>query len=86
MVRDYLDHPIQVMGVLPTRYDGRNKLSREVKSSLAEHFGDKMFQSSIPETVKLREATSYGQSIFDYAPKSTGATAYQAFVDEVIAR
>ena len=86
LIRDYLDHPIKIMGVLATRFDGRNKLSREVHSSLTEHFGDKMFQSSIPETVKLREATSYGQSIFDYAPNSTGATAYHTFVEEVMAR
>lgn len=86
MVRDYLDHPIEVMGVLATRYDGRNKLSREVHGSLSEHFNQRMFQTTIPETVKLREATSYGQSIFDYAGGSLGASAYRSFVNEVLAR
>ncbi len=86
MVREYLDHPIGISGVLATRYDSRNKLSKEVHSSLRDHFQEHMFKSCIPETVKLREAPSYGQSIFDYAPGSTGAESYQKFVDEVLKR
>jgi chromosome partitioning protein len=45
-----------------------------------------MFKTLIPETVKLREAPSYGQSIFDYDSSSNGAIAYQALVKEVITR
>ncbi|WP_199309495.1 MULTISPECIES: ParA family protein [unclassified Synechocystis] len=86
LVRDHLDHPIAVAGALATRYDKRNNLSREVLASLQEHFGDLMFKTLIPETVKLREAPSYGQSIFDYDSNSNGAIAYQALVKEVIAR
>lgn len=44
-----------------------------------------MFAVQIPETVKLREAPSYGQSIFEYDSSGAGALAYQAFVDEVMA-
>lgn len=85
LVRDYLDHPVKVAGALATRFDGRNNLSKEVLESLTKHFGDRMFKTVIPETVKLREAPSFGQSIFDYAPKSTGAEAYQNLVSEVMA-
>ncbi|NJM47070.1 MAG: ParA family protein [Alkalinema sp. RU_4_3] len=85
LVRDYLDHPIEVAGALATRYDGRNNLSKEVLASLKEHFGDRMFATQIPETVKLREAPSHGQSIFEYEPSGTGAKAYQSLVNEVIA-
>jgi chromosome partitioning protein len=56
-----------------------------VLASLKEHFGDRMFAMQIPETVKLREAPSPGQSIFEYEPSRTGATAYQSLVDEVMA-
>jgi chromosome partitioning protein len=85
LVRDYLDHPIEVAGALATRYDGRNNLSKDVLASLKEHFGDRMFETQIPETVKLREAPSHGQSIFEYEPNGTGAKAYQSLVNEVIA-
>lgn len=83
MVRSALDHPIEIAGVLPTRYDSRNKLSKEVLKSLKEHFEDKMFKTLIPETVKLREAPSYGISIFDHDPTGAGASAYREFVEEV---
>jgi chromosome partitioning protein len=85
LVRDYLDHPIAIAGALATRYDGRNNLSKEVLNSLKAHFGDRMFTTTIPETVKLREAPSHGQSIFDYDPTGTGAKAYQSLVTEVAA-
>lgn len=83
MVHSALDHPIEVAGVLATRYDGRNNLSKEVLKSLKEHFKDKMFKSVIPETVKLREAPSYSISIFDHDPSGTGSVAYRELVEEV---
>ena len=85
LVREQLDHPIQITGVLATRFDGRNNLSKEVRGSLKEHFGNQLFETVIPETVRLREAPSFGQSIFDYDPYSSGAKAYEALVDEVMA-
>jgi chromosome partitioning protein len=86
LVRDRLDHPLEITGVLATRYDGRNKLSKTVVEKLQEHFGEKMFETCIPEAVKIREAPSYSQSIFDYDPKGIGAKAYSDFTNEVIAR
>ena len=85
LVREQLEHPIQITGVLATRFDGRNNLSKEVHRSLQEHFGEQLFSTVIPETVRLREAPSYGQSIFDYDPYGPGAKAYEALVDEVMA-
>lgn len=85
MVREYLDHPVQITGALATRFDGRNNLSKEVLASLQGHFSDRMFKAVIPESVKLREAPSYGQSIFDYDPSGSGAAAYRELVDEVVA-
>ena len=83
MVRSALDHPIEIAGVLGTRFDRRNKLSLEVLESLQKHFESKMFQTVIPETVKLREAPSYGLSIYEHDPSGAGARAYKAFVEEV---
>jgi chromosome partitioning protein len=83
LIREQLDHPIAIAGVLPTRYDRRNNLSKEVLDALKEHFGDAMFETIIPETVKIREAPSHGQSIFEYDPNGTGASAYHQLVEEV---
>ena len=84
MVRSALDHPIEIAGVLGTRFDSRNKLSREVLDSLTQHFGSKMFETVIPETVKLRESPSYGISIYDHDPSGAGSKAYKNFVAEVV--
>ncbi|MCM0589761.2 MAG: ParA family protein [Gloeotrichia echinulata DEX184] len=83
LVRDQLDHPIAIAGVLATRYDRRNNLSKEVLDALTEHFGSKMFKTVIPETVKIREAPSHGQSIFEYDPNGVGASSYRELVSEV---
>lgn len=85
LVREELEHPIQIVGVLATRYDSRNKLSKEAFESLHAHFGDQLLQKVIPETVRLREAPSFGQSIFEYDPKGNGASAYKVVLDEVMA-
>ncbi len=84
LVRSALEHSLEITGVLATRYDGRNNLSREVFNSLQEHFGDKMFKTVIPESVKVREAPSHALSIFDHAPNGKAAKAYRALVEEVI--
>lgn len=83
LCREQLDHPLRIMGVLATRFDGRNNLSKEVLRSLFSHFGDSMLGSVVPETVKLREAPSHKQSIFEYDPNGVGAKAYRELVDEV---
>jgi chromosome partitioning protein len=83
LIREHLDHPLSIVGVLATRFDGRNNLSKEVFASLTSHFGDQMFKSVIPETVKLREAPSHSASIFEYDPGGTGAKAYRELVEEV---
>jgi len=83
LVRDQLDHPIELGGALATKFDGRNNLSKEVLEALREHFKEKVCKAVIPETVKLREAPSFGKSIFDHEPDGIGAKAYRTLVDEV---
>jgi chromosome partitioning protein len=83
LVQDFLDHPIEIAGVLATRYDKRNNLSAEVLESLREHFGDKLCSTIIPETVRIREAPSHQQSIYEFDPSGAGAKAYKALSKEV---
>jgi chromosome partitioning protein len=84
LIHTELDHPLEILGVLATRYDGRNKLSKEVLEALQKHFGDKVFKTVIPEAVRLKEAPSYSQSIFEYDPNGIAAKAYREFTKEVI--
>ena len=84
LIRSALDHPIEIAGVLATRFDGRNKLSAEVLESLKEHFGGLVYDTVIPETVKLREAPSHNQSIYEYDPNGEGAKAYKQLLQEIL--
>jgi chromosome partitioning protein len=78
-------HPkLQVLGVLLTMYDKRNRLSFEVREELRKNFGQDLFESAIPRSVKLAEAPSFGQSIFEYAPDNPGAEAYLQVTQEIL--
>ncbi len=81
-VRDLLDHRVEVLGVLPTFFDQRNKIARESMDALREHFGDKCLPP-IRVNTKLREAPSAKQTIFEYAPSSNGAADYRRLVERI---
>jgi chromosome partitioning protein len=81
-----LNPNISVLGILVTIYDSRTKLARDVVDELKARYGDLLFSTTIQNNVRLDEATSAQQSIFDYDPKSSGAENYATFVQEVIAR
>ena len=86
-VKRELDHPtLSITGVIPTFFDGRTRLSREILHSIRNHFGEVVFATSIRKNVKLDEAQSHHQSIFDYDPRSAGALEYESLVEEVIRR
>jgi chromosome partitioning protein len=86
-VKRELHHPtLSITGVIPTFFDGRTRLSREILQSIRDHFGEIVFATSIRKNVKLDEAQSHHQSIFDYDPRSAGALEYESLVGEVIDR
>ncbi|MDQ3831593.1 MAG: ParA family protein [Candidatus Tectomicrobia bacterium] len=86
-VKRELDHPtLSIAGVMPTFFDGRTRLSREILHSIRDHFGEVVFATAIRKNVKLDEAQSHHQSIFDYDPRSAGALEYESLVEEVIQR
>lgn len=73
-------------GVILTMYDSRTKLSENVVSDVKEFFKDTAFKTVVPRNVRLSEAPSYGQTIFQYDDKSTGALAYKKLANEFIKR
>ena len=75
-----------IEGILMTMFDRRTRLSGEVVEEVRKHFGDRVYQTTIPRNVRLSEAPSYGQAIIEYDKHSRGAKAYRAFSDEFLAR
>jgi chromosome partitioning protein len=57
-----------------------------VVGEVRNHFDEKVFRSMIPRSIRLSEAPSFGQSIFEYDPNSTGANAYRYLAEEVVER
>ncbi len=83
-IRASLNPDLQILGLLRTMYDPRNKLAREVSEQLLSHFGDKVYNAIIPRNVRLAEAPSYGAPAMYYDSNSTGAMAYLALAGEMI--
>lgn len=83
-VRELLQHDVQLLGVLPTFFDVRNRISREAILTLRQHFEGRCYDP-IRINTKLREAPSAKQTIFEYAPKSHGAEDYMRLVQRVTA-
>jgi chromosome partitioning protein len=83
-VHEHLKHPVRILGVVPTFYDSRHKIGREVVETLKTKFGELCFPT-VRANTKLREAPAAKQSIFEYAPDSAGADDYRAIVEKVLA-
>lgn len=84
LVQNNLKPELNILGVVITMFDKRNKLSGEVKKELHQYFGDKVFSSVIPRNVRLAEAPSYGKSILHYDQRSKGARAYEKLAKEIM--
>jgi chromosome partitioning protein len=80
------DHRTQVMGVLPTFYDARTRLSKDVLENLHGHFPGLVFHTVIRTATALREAPSFKRTIFEHAPLSHGAYDYYQLTEEFIKR
>lgn len=77
---------LELGGIVMTMYDTRTNLSQQVVQEVATHFGDKVYETLIPRTVRLSEAPSYGKPIMEYDPHCTGSAAYRQLAREVIQR
>jgi chromosome partitioning protein len=67
-------------------FDARYSLAQQVKGELGKYFGDSLFKSDIPRSVRLAEAPSFGKPILQYDPRSKGAEAYLALAGEFLIR
>ncbi|HEY1812643.1 MAG TPA: AAA family ATPase [Kofleriaceae bacterium] len=83
-VERHLGHAVRIAAVLPTFYDGRTRLAREVLETLQGHFKTKCLEP-IRLNTRLAEAPSHKKTIFEYAPVSHGAADYNRVCDWVLA-
>jgi chromosome partitioning protein len=83
-IRDSFQHPLQVEGILLTMYDDRTNLTRQVAADLREFFGDQVFRTVIPRSIRLAEAPSFGKPILGYDPRSRGAESYIKLAKEIL--
>ena len=77
---------LKLLGVVVTLHDRRTTISREVYNQIGGVFGSVLFDTVISKSVRLEEAPAYKESIYDYAPNSTGAQEYAKLCEEVLRR
>ena len=77
---------LELLGVLVTLHDKRTTLAREVFDQIQRVFGPKLFDTVITRSVRLEESPAYKESIFSFAPQSSGAIEYAKLCEEVLSR
>ena len=77
---------LRILGVVITMHDKRTALARDIRLQIQKVFGGQVFKTVITKSVRLEESPAYKESIFTFAPDSTGATEYYSLCEEVIDR
>ena len=85
-VRRALNPELRISGVLLTMYDARTKLSSQVADEVRAHFGELVFKTVVPRSVRLSEAPSYGEPVVTLDPTSRGSISYKLLAAELEAR
>lgn len=85
-VAECINPTLSLSGVFVTRYNARKSLNSIVMQTIADTYGNVVFNTKIRECVAIAEAPLLHQPVCDYAPKSNGAADYEALTDEIISR
>lgn len=86
LVRSSLNPDLEILGFALTMLDGRTRLSQQVVEEVRLHFGEKVFNTRIPRSVRIAEAPGFAQPITSFDPGSRGAIAYRRLAGEVLNR
>jgi len=86
LVKTRLNPQLGIAGILMTMVDGRTRLAAEVEAEVRRHFGDLVFTTTVPRSVRLAEAPSHGLPAIAYDRRSTGAEAYWKVAMELVQR
>jgi chromosome partitioning protein len=85
-IRSRPNPELKLLGAVITLHDKRTTLSRDVQKAIGDVFGDRVFQTTISRSIRLEESPAHRESIFTFAPQSTGAYEYYKLCEEVIER
>jgi chromosome partitioning protein len=77
---------LKLLGAVITLHDKRTTLSRDVQKAITEVFGGRVFETTISKSIRLEESPAHRESIFTFAPQSSGAYEYYKLCEEVIER
>ena len=80
------DGQLQILGAVITLFDKRTLLARDIVEQIRRVFGEKLFETMISKSVRLEESPAYRESIFTFAPQSSGAYEYYKLSEEVLSR
>lgn len=84
LVKQNLNPNFEVEGVVMTMYDSRTKLSNQVVDEVKKFFGNKVYDTIIPRSVRLGEAPSFGLPITLYDTRCSASKAYRSLAEEVV--
>lgn len=83
-IRASLNPSVALEGVLLTMADERTNLSQQVSADVRAHFGDQVFRTTIPRSIRLAEAPSFGKPVLLYDIKSRASECYLSLAREVL--
>jgi chromosome partitioning protein len=86
LIQAHLNKGLHVSTILLTMYDGRTNLAQQVAQEVREHFPELTLRTTVPRSVRVSEAPSYGQTVLTYDPGSSGALAYLEAARELAER
>jgi chromosome partitioning protein len=77
---------LQILGVVITLHDKRTTLGKDIQSQIDQVFKGKLFKTTISKSIRLEESPAYRESIFTFAPRSSGALEYYSLTEEILSR
>jgi chromosome partitioning protein len=85
-IRSRPNPDLKLLGAVITLHDKRTTLARDVHKAVTEVFGGRVFDTTISKSIRLEESPAHRESIFTFAPQSSGAYEYYRLCEEVIER
>jgi chromosome partitioning protein len=85
-IRSRPNPALKMLGVVITLFDKRTNISRDTHEQIRSVFGDALFKTRISKNVRLEESPAYKETVFEFAPKSSGAEDYKKLAQEVVQR
>lgn len=86
MVKKHLNKGLHVSTIVLTMYDARTNLARDVADEVRSHFPEQTLDTTVPRSVRVSEAPSFGQTVMTHDPHSPGAVAYLAIASDIASR